>query len=420
MNKQNAFLVIIICVFSTFSLTVNSQQSTSELKKNGKHSAGKLLVEQYCTSCHGINQITRSSGYNYAGWQSLTRTMLDLSAQPSIEQQVFTYLAANYPINTNRSPTLMSGPLKIEFTRWQTPTLGQRSRDPIEAQDGKIWWAGQRQNLIGQINPTTGAMKEYPLPPNAMPHTVTIGPDNHVWYTGNKNGSIGKVDPATGEVTEFKMPDKKAKDPHSAIFANNGILWFTAQHSNFIGRLDPKTGDIKLVTLPRANSKPYGIKIAADGTPWVACNGNNCLIKVNPDTMQLTEVLLPNSATKVRRLDIASDGMIWYVNSSQGRLGRYNPKNGDIKEWPSPSGKNSHPYAIAVIDNVVWYNESGMRPDALVRFEPNSETFQSWAIPSGDIYAGIVRHMRATRDDDLLIHQSSTNSIIKVSVAKDR
>ena len=131
--------------------------------------------------------------------------------------------------------------------------------------------------------------------------------------------------------------------------------------------------------------------------------------------MQLTEILLPNEATKVRRLDIASNGIIWYVNSSQGRLGRYNPKNGEIKEWPSPSGKTSHPYAIAVIDDIVWYNESGMRPDALVRFEPNTETFQSWPIPSGDIYAGIVRHMRA-RDGDLLIHQSSTNRIIKVKL----
>lgn len=108
--------------------------------------------------------------------------------------------------------------------------------------------------------------------------------------------------------------------------------------------------------------------------------------------------------------------MIWYVNSSQGRLGRYNPNNGKIKEWPSPSGKQSHPYAIAVIDNIVWYNESGKRPDALVRFEPASETFQSWPIPSGDVYAGIIRHMRATRDGDLLIHQSSTNSVIRVNI----
>jgi virginiamycin B lyase len=117
----------------------------------------------------------------------------------------------------------------------------------------------------------------------------------------------------------------------------------------------------------------------------------------------------------VRRLDIAADGTIWFVNSSQGRLGRFDPKSGEITEWPSPSGPRSHPYAIAVVDGVVWYNESGVRPDALVRFDPATETFQSWAIPSGGVYAGIVRHMRPTRDGNLLIHQSSTNRIILVT-----
>ncbi|WP_439106401.1 hypothetical protein [Congregibacter sp.] len=73
----------------------------------------------------------------------------------------------------------------------------------------------------------------------------------------------------------------------------------------------------------------------------------------------------------------------------------------------------SHPYAIAIIDDVVWYNESGMRPDALVRFDPSTERFQSWAIPSG---VGIVRHVWVTREGELLIHQSSSNRIGRVTI----
>ena len=61
------------------------------------------------------------------------------------------------------------------------PTLGQRARDPVAFVDfpfvvalfggehGTIWWAGQWGNLIaGRIDPTTGEMKEYPLPADAM------------------------------------------------------------------------------------------------------------------------------------------------------------------------------------------------------------------------------------------------------------
>ena len=49
----------------------------------------------------------------------------------------------------------MPGDAEIAFKEWQVPTLGQRSRDPVEAADGAIWWAGQWGNLIGRIDPAT-------------------------------------------------------------------------------------------------------------------------------------------------------------------------------------------------------------------------------------------------------------------------
>ncbi len=376
---------------------------------------GKDTVEAVCTGCHQTNMITQSSGYNRAGWKELTSTMVDLGRSPDAQDAIIQYLAEHFPPNTKRAPKLVPGGIEITFKEWQMPTLGQRARDPIQAEDGSIWWAGQFANLIGRLDPVTGEMREYPLPPNAMPHTVELDPKGIPWYTGNKNGTVGKLDPATGKVTEYKMPDPNAKDPHTLVFDRKGIAWFTLQNSNMIGRLDPESGAIKLVTLPMADSKPYGIKIDAEGYPWFSCNGKACLYKVDPTTMALTEIKLPLAGTTVRRLDIAEDGMIWYVNSGKGYLGQYNPKTGEIKEWPSPSGPRSHPYAIMVVNGAVWYNESGTRPDALVRFDPKTETFQSWAIPSGGIYAGILRHGRVTREGNLLIHQSATNRIIQVT-----
>ena len=159
------------------------------------------------------------------------------------------------------------------------------------------------------------------------------------------------------------------------------------------------------------------MKVASDGAVWVACNGSNCLLKIDPETMEATEIKLPDPGTTVRRLDIGPDGTIWWVNSGLGRLGSYDPRTGEIREWPSPSGPQSHPYAIAFFDGAVWYNESGVRPDMLVRFEPATETFQSWPIPSGDLFAGILRHMRVSRDGKaLLIHQTATNRIARVSI----
>jgi virginiamycin B lyase len=342
--------------------------------------------------------------------------MINLASVPDQEATIAQYLAEHYPPKYNtRLAKLVPGPHEVVFKEWVMPTLGQRSRDPIQAEDGSIWWVGQFGNLIGRLDPRTGEMKEWPLPPNAFPHTVEIDPKGNPWYTGNKNGSVGKLDPATGKFTVYQMPDPNAKDPHTLIFNKEGIAFFTLQNSNMVGRLNPETGEIKLVTSPVKDSKPYGIKLAADGSIWWSCNGAPCLFKMDPVTMELKEFKLPLGGTTVRRLDIAEDGTIWYVNSGKGRIGRLDPKTGQAQEWDSPSGPRSHPYAIVVMNGAVWYNESGVRPDPLVRFDIKSETFQSWAIPSGGIFSGIWRHGRATREGNLLIHQSATNRVIQVT-----
>ena len=164
--------------------------------------AGKALVEGVCVACHKTDQITRSSGYSEAHWKELTATMIDLSASPEDQDTITRYLATHFPPNKKRAPRLINGEAQISFKEWVVPTLGQRSRDPIQAEDGTIWWAGQWGNLVGRIDPETGAMKEYPLPDKAMPHSVTLDKDGNVWYTGNKNGTVGKLDPKAGKITE--------------------------------------------------------------------------------------------------------------------------------------------------------------------------------------------------------------------------
>lgn len=367
---------------------------------------GKALVEAACVACHSTTTITRTAGYDSAErWREVFSTMVALDDETA--DTIAGYLAAHFPEDPSRRPTLVPGNTDITITEWTTPTLGQRTRDPVEAPDGSIWWTGMWASLVGRMDPETGAMKEYRLPPDARPHSIVPDADGNIWYTGNSNATIGKLDPATGEITEFET---EAGDPHTAIFHPNGKLYFTSQRAAMLGRLDPESGELKEIdTEPR----PYGIKVAKDGTVWVAYNGTNRLGAMDPDTMVVRYYEVPDERTRIRRLDLDSAGNIWFVNSSMGKIGRLVPETGEITQWDSPSGPGSHPYSMAVIDDVIWYNESGMRPDALVRFDPADETFQSWAIPSG---VGIIRHTWVTEDGDLLIHQSSTNQLGRVEI----
>jgi len=367
---------------------------------------GKHLVEFMCVQCHGLNQITRSPGYNSAEeWRAVFETMVKMADAQA--KTVSEYLAKSYPEKPGQRPTLVPGEHVVEFKEWIMPTLGQRSRDPIEGPDGAIWWTGMYASLIGRLDPETGDMQEYLLPPAARPHSIIPGPDGNIWYMGNSNATIGRLNPQTGTITEYKT---RGKDPHTSIFHPNGKLYFTSQQANMLGRLDIKTGEMTEI---ETRQRPYGIQVGTDGKLYIAYFGTNAIGAMDPDTMEIRFYDLPDEKSRIRRLGIDSKGIVWYGNASLGRIGRLDPKNGEFKEWDSPSGPGSHPYAVVVVNDVVWYNESGMRPDTLVRFDPATEVFQSWEIPSG---VGINRRMYVTRDNDILIHQSSTNRIGIVKV----
>lgn len=367
---------------------------------------GERLVREHCSSCHRPEILNRAQGYDSADeWRLLMASMVELD-EPRADI-IARYLTEHFKSKPELYPTLVPGPVNIEIEEWMVPTLGQRSRDPIEAPDGSIWWTGMWASLVGRLNPLTGDFKEYPLPATARPHSIVPDDKGFIWYLGNSNGTVGRLNPVTGDIREYETG---LADPHTGVFHSNGYFYFTAQRAGAVARLDTNTGDvIRVNTAPR----PYGIKVGADDLIYVAFNGDNAIGQINPDTLEVNYFTIPDEDSRIRRLDIASDGAIWYVNSSRGRIGRLDPTTGEVQEWDSPSGPKSHPYSMAVIDDIVWYNESGQRPDALVRFDPETETFQSWAIPSG---IGIIRHVWVTRDKDLLIHQSSSNRIGRVKI----
>ena len=371
---------------------------------------GERLVREHCSSCHRPEILNRAQGYDTASeWRQLMATMVVLDEPRA--NIIAQYLVKHFQSKPELQPTLVEGPIEIEIEEWMVPTLGQRSRDPAEAPDGAIWWTGMWASLVGRLDPLTGEFREYPLPASARPHSIVPDDEGAIWYLGNSNGTVGRLNPLTGEVREYKTG---LADPHTGVFHTNGYFYFTAQHAGAVARLDPATGDVLSInTSPR----PYGIKVGPDGYLYVAFNGENAIGQVDPTTLEVNYFLIPHEDTRIRRLDIANDGTIWYVNSSRGKIGHLDPRTGEVREWDSPSGPKSHPYSIAVIDDIVWYNESGQRPDALVRFDPVTETFQSWAIPSG---IGIIRHVWVTRNKDLLIHQSSSNRIGRVKVIEDQ
>jgi virginiamycin B lyase len=306
--------------------------------------------------------------------------------------------------------------LSVKMQEWDAPTPNSRPHDPAVAPDGSLWYTGMRSNTLGRVDPNTGQIREFALrTPGSGPHGLVADKDGNIWFTANYKGYIGKLDPRTGRVIEYPIADPAARDPHTPVFDQRGILWFTVQKGDFVGRLDPQTGMITMKKSPTSNSLPYGIAVNSKGIPFFCEFGTNKLASIDPNTMGITEYLLPEG-TRPRRLAITSSDTIYYTDFARGYLGRLDPRRGEMKEWLSPGGAESRPYGIAITpDGVVWYSESGVSPNTIVRFDPNTKAFATWPIPSG---GGVVRHMVSTPRGDLYIACSGLNKVGIVKVER--
>lgn len=305
---------------------------------------------------------------------------------------------------------------KVQIQEWSVPTSNSRPHDPAVGPDGSLWYTGIRSNTLGRLDPKTGKIKEYPLPtPDSGPHGLVADREGNVWFTANYKGYIGRLNAQTGKVIEYSMPDSAARGPHTPVFDQKSTLWFTVQEGNFVGRLDPQTGAIKLKPSPTPNSVPYGIAVNSKGIPFFCEFGTNKLASINPSTMEITEYRLTEGA-RPRRLAITSDDAVYYTDFARGYLGRLDPSKDEIKEWLSPGGQESRPYGITITpDGVVWYSESGMNPNTIVRFDPRTEAFAIWPIPSG---GGVVRNMVSTPGGNLFIACSGVNKVGIVKVER--
>ena len=372
--------------------------------------AGQELVQASCTQCHRLNLIANYWGNTEEGWRELFSSMVELPRDEA--DTIAAYLGAHFPVQPAPPAVVIPGNTDVSIREWVLPSLGSRPHDPLAAADGSVWWTGQWSSVLGRLDPATGIMQEHPLPPDSGPHGLTEDAMGNVWFTGISQNYIGKLDPATGEVTQYPVSQQDARGPHTPIFDQAGTLWFTLQ-SGMVGRLVPETGEMTIVSTPTANTYPYGIVVNSAGVPWYVDFRGNRLGSVDPETMEIREYVLPSPEARPRRIAITPDDVLWYTDYARGYVGRFDPATGEVQEWPSPGGPESQPYGIAAVGTIVWYSESSVRPNTLVRFDTEAQSFQTWVIPSG---GGVVRNMMATSDGNLVLACSGVNRVALVEV----
>ena len=263
-----------------------------------------------------------------------------------------------------------------KITEWSVPTP-RFARDPAPGPDGNIYIAVMNGNRIARFDTKTKAFKEWDLPDGARPHGLVVAKDGRIFYTGNGNGSIGELDPATGKVISHFTPSQGG-NPHTAVLDSEGNVWFTGQGGGYLGKLERKTGKVSEIPMPGG---PYGLAIDTQGRVWVCRMGANALGIHDPKTGK-TDELRTGSGTRPRRIAAAPDGMLWVTYYGNGKLAKVDPAAMKVvKEYAMPAGSRAGPYAVAV-DGAgrVWANE--IDTDTVAMLDPKTEQFRVFQLPS--------------------------------------
>jgi virginiamycin B lyase len=264
-----------------------------------------------------------------------------------------------------------------KVTDWAVPTP-EFARDPAPGPDGNIYIAVMNGNKIARFDTKAHTFKEWDLPAGTNPHGLVVAPDGHVFYTGNRNGTIGELDPGTGSIRSYKTPSGGGS-PHTIVLDAAGALWFTGQSGGYVARLDRPSGRITEYPMPGG---PYGLAIDKQGNVWVCRMGADKLGKLDPRTGAISELPM-GDGSRPRRIATAPDGTLWVTLYGNGKLAQVDPvANKVVREIDMPGG-NTGPYAVTV-DGAgrVWANE--IQTDTVALLDPRTGKFRVFKLPTSN------------------------------------
>ena len=287
-------------------------------------------------------------------------------------------------------------------------TQGARPHDVAATPQagGPVYYTAQATGRLGILDPASGKVVEIPLGDRSAPHGVVVGPDGAPWITDGGQNAIVRVDPSTHAVKRFPLPDAApSANLNTLTFDRDGRVWFTGQ-SGYYGRVDPASGDVRVWRAPRG-SGPYGITTTPSGDVYYASLAGSHIVRIDVATGDATVIDPPTRNQGARRVWSDSKGNVWVSYWNTGQVGRYDPAKRAWTEWKLPG--NARPYSVWVDPHDhVWLTD--WTTNAIVEFDPATEKFTSY--PS-DRERANVRQMLG-RAGEAWAAESGTDRLVRI------
>jgi virginiamycin B lyase len=375
----------------------------------------RLLIE--CMSCHTLERIVRST-YDadalfpvlkrmaqYANNTTQARVQMRRAERDVHDDAVRKLAAYLATVNLSGAPTwsyeLQTLPrpkgsaTHVVITEYDLPRKTIAPHDVRTDAAGHVWYSNFVENFLGELDPKTGANKDYPIPslkPDAPTGTLDLEADSdgNLWLALMFQAGLAKFDMATKTFQLFPVQaalDNDATQQSMVMpraFHVDGKVWTNEVAKQSIMRLDLKSGQYELIDpfkfLPKGHQhSPYGMAADADNNLYFMDFADENVGRIDAKTGMATIYPTPTPKSRPRRTMLDDRGRLWFTEFAANKLAEFDTKTEAFKEWDVPT-PHTYPYDVFMDKNgELW--SGGMASDRVLRFDPQSGRAIEYLLP---------------------------------------
>lgn len=385
-----------------------------------------------CNSCHSLAKVVHSTftadqfqnvilprmagGYytnnsSVAHPQKKPGTVFSPNAkQLAMSRSIAEYLAQ---VNLSGGRTTWTYPLKtmprpkgrathVLITEYDLPHADFAPHDVVVTGSGEVYFSDFHQQFLGQLDPKTGAVTQYPTPvlkPDFPTGSLDLEYDarsGDLWLAMMHQGAILRFDPRTKALQTWSIPAQYQNDVTQQAFLSapsplDGKLWIKDSARRAVYRFDPQTGTFESfgpVLAPDGHSIfNYGIYADSKNDmygldyPGFVYGGDrtNYISHVDGQTGAMSAYMVPTHQSRPRRGRFDSQDRLWFAEFDGNNIGMFDARTKEFKEWPLPAAF-TFPYdAVRDKQGGVW--TGSMFTDDVIRLDPATGKMVAYLLP---------------------------------------
>lgn len=390
-----------------------------------------------CTTCHTLERITTShfTAQDFMGvmheMSLFANQSFDLHPQVRVkrtqsqsgtwgtgEQTLARYMASinesataklDYPLKTLPRPTGRG--TNVIYTTYALPQRSIQPHDVVVDRRGRVWFSDFGGNSLGELDPRSGKVTEYPLPttrPQEPTGTLDLEFDQqgNLWIAMMNQGGIAEFNYETHKFKVYQVPKRfRTLATQQSMVAPehwevDGKVWMNDESLPGLFRVDIRTGHWRR-WLPYgvmkgggggeyAFGRPhsvYGVYTDRHNNAFFCDFAGESIGEINAKTGKITLYPTPTPHSRPRRGQLDAQGRLWFAEWGADKLAEFNTKTHEFKEWPVPVPYFA-PYQV-VRDK--WGNlwTGGMSSDRIVEMNLKTGKFTVYLTP----FSVNIRHM---------------------------